>query len=223
MMRDGDGAPHCGRPELVLASASPRRLEILRAVGVEPLVLPADVDETPLAGEKPGELVERLALDKARAVADVLAGPTGAGGGPRVRSNSLVVGADTVIDLDGAILGKPVDRADARRMLEELSGRVHEVVTGVAVAGRLHGRPVEASATEQTDVVFRSLTPDEIDWYLDSGEPEGKAGAYAIQGRGSLLVERIEGSHQNVVGLPLTLVDRLATVLGIPLRDLAGR
>jgi septum formation protein len=128
-----------------------------------------------------------------------------------------------VIDCDGTALAKPADRADARRMLELLSGRAHGVVTGVAVAGRLGGLPVAASVVERTEVVLRTLPDDEIDWYVATGEPEGKAGAYAIQGLGSLLVEGIEGSHQNVVGLPLTALDRLLGGFGLALRELIGR
>lgn len=192
-----------------------------------PSVAPADVDESPLPGEKPSELVERLARLKARTVADRRSPSGGGDSSPPLdgghRPDWIVVGADTVIDLDGVSLGKPVDRADARRMLRELSGRVHRVVTGVAVAGVLGGSAVEASAAEGTDVVLRDLSGDEIDWYLATGEPDGKAGAYAIQGLGSLLVERIEGCHQSVVGLPLPVLDRLLTEHGLPLRELIGR
>lgn len=206
----GDGAP-----ELILASASPRRRDLLRAIGLDPRVEPAEVDETPDPGEDPSELVLRLAVAKARAVAGA---PAGAG---QPSGDRIVIGADTVIDCDGEVLGKPVDRADARRMLEQLSGRSHVVATGVAVVGWCRGRSVEASAIDRSRVTFRALSAAEIEWYLDSGEPMGKAGAYAIQGLGSLLVERLEGSYHGVVGLPLVVLDRLLGEVGVSLRDLA--
>ena len=217
MLSVGDGAARPDRPELVLASASPRRLEILRTVGLEPMVASADVDESPLPGEKPTELVERLALAKAQTVARRLAASSPLG---RRGADRLVIGADTVIDLEGTSLGKPIDELDARRMLQDLSGRIHTVVTGVAVSGVLNGREVETSATEATEVALRNLSAAEIDWYVGTSEPEGKAGAYAIQGLGSLLVERIEGSHQGVVGLPLPVLDRLLAGLGCSLREM---
>jgi septum formation protein len=207
-----------GVPAIVLASASPRRLEILRTVGIEPVVTAASIDEQPAPGEKPAELVERLALSKARVVATDPAEAEVAA--DTVTGDRLVIGADTVIDLDGRVLGKPVDRGEAEAMLVALGGRCHGVVTGVAVVGSIGGRPVEAVAVQRTEVEMRAYRVDDIEWYLDSGEYRGKAGAYAIQGLGSLLVEGIEGSYQNVVGLPLTALDRLLTGLGRPLREL---
>lgn len=173
------------------------------------MVTAASIDEQPAPGEKPAELVERLALSKARVVA-----------ADAVEGNRLVIGADTVIDLDGRVLGKPVDRAEAEAMLVALAGRCHAVVTGVAVVGSVDGRPVEAVAVQRTEVEMRCYGADEIEWYLDRGEYRDKAGAYAIQGLGSLLVDGIEGSYQNVVGLPLTALDRLLTGFGRPLREL---
>ncbi len=211
---DGVSRVGQGAPAVVLASASPRRLAILRDIGVEPTVVAAAVDERPLDGEKPVDLVERLALAKARAVARSIADEPPAAGG------RVVVGADTVIDLDGATLGKPVDRADGQRMLERLAGRAHLVRSGVAVIAQVGGREVEASAVATTDVVMRPYGADEIAWYLDAGEYEGKAGAYAIQGLGALLVEGIEGSYHNVVGLPVTTLDRLVAEVGLSLRGL---
>lgn len=197
----------------MLASASPRRLTILRGIGVEPTVVAAAVDERPLDGEKPVDLVERLALAKARSVAAAI-------GDDAVEGGRVVVGADTVIDLDGVTLGKPADRAEGERMLVRLAGRAHLVRTGVAVIADAGRGTVEASAVTTTDVVMRPYGADEIAWYLDSGEYEGKAGAYAIQGLGSLLVDGIEGSYHNVVGLPVTTLDRLVSEVGFSLRGL---
>ncbi len=223
------------RPHLILASSSPRRVELLGTVGVVPTVRPADVDEDPGPGEKPAELVERLALAKAQAVAHSTSDrdrsssergrATDDQPGDQIEPSEdvLVIGADTVIDLDGQVLGKPADEAHARQMLRALSGRSHVVYTGIAVVGRLAGQEVVAVTVERTDVSFRPLTEDDIGWYVASGEPDGKAGAYALQGRGSLLIEAIEGSHQTVVGLSLVGLDRLLTGLGHPLRSLAER
>jgi septum formation protein len=158
------------------------------------------VDETLLPGESAFEGAERLAREKAEAAAV---------GAPEV----LVVAADTLVVLDGAALGKPKDRGDARRMLAALAGRAHDVVTGVACAHR--GRIV--SGRETTRVVFALLSPAEIQAYAATGEPDDKAGAYALQGVGSLFVERVEGSPSNVVGLPVRLLYRLARELGVDL------
>ena len=212
MSRVGQGAPY-----LVLASASPRRLDLLATVGVRPAVVPADVDETPLPGEKPDELVERLAVAKALTVAAGLPAGEGTGG-----DTTLVVAADTVIDLDGRVLGKPADDAEAAAMLRSLSGRAHAVVTGLAVACLVGGAVTTERAVEHTEVWMRHLADADVAWYLDSGEHRGKAGAYAIQGRGSLLVDRIEGNHQTVVGLPLPALDGLTRRFGYALRQLAS-
>ncbi|MDH3683276.1 MAG: Maf family protein [Acidimicrobiia bacterium] len=194
------------RPRLVLASASPRRRDLLATVGVEPELQPADVDETPLPGERPCELVARLARAKADTVAGRLDDPSDAGA-------AVVIAADTVVALGEEIFGKPATDAQARSMLSRLSGRPHRVLTGVAVAAS--GR-TEVDVDEST-VWFRRLEVADIDGYVASGEPRGKAGAYAIQGRGSLFVERMDGSFQGVVGLPLLTVDRLCRSLGWPL------
>ncbi len=215
-------------PAAVLASASPRRLDLLGLVGVEPVVRPSDIDETPKPGEAPVELVERLALTKARHVSETL---------ERTELEdraSVVIAADTVIDLDGEVLGKPADDGDAMRMLRLQRGRAHDVLTGVAVVvNGGHGATDSADATgsagatgtavavARTTVWLRPYTDDDIDWYVASGEPVGKAGAYAIQGRGSFLVERIEGNYQTVVGLPLPLLDELLGRFDLTLRDLA--
>jgi len=172
----------------VLASASPRRREILANAGFVFEVRPADVDETPLDGEDPEEHVRRLARRKAEAVA---LGP-----------GEVVLAADTIVTVDGAILGKPAGAAEARRMLEQLSGRGHEVLTGICLR---HGGGAIVDAA-RTRVWFLELSREEIDAYVASGEPLDKAGAYGIQGLASKFVRRIEGCYFNVVGLPVALV-----------------
>jgi septum formation protein len=190
-------------PLIVLASGSPRRKEILASLGLTFTVSAADVEESLLPGESASDASERLARAKAE---------TAAAGTPEV----LVVAADTLVVLDGDALGKPRDRADARRMLATLSGRAHDVVTGVACA---HGGRI-VSGRETTRVVFAAMTGAEIAAYSATGEPDDKAGAYALQGIGGLFVERVEGSPSNVVGLPVRLLYRLASELGV---DLAVR
>ena len=190
--------PHVSADRLVLASASPRRRELLQRLGIVFEVRPADVDETPRAGEEPPTLARRLAADKAQAVA------TGADG-------AWVLGADTVVDVDGVTFGKPTDDVDAARMLRALAGRTHLVHTGVAVR-----RPVGALVTEvvTTEVTFAELSDEVIAWYVATGEPSDKAGAYGLQGIGGALVERIDGNVSNVLGLPLTTVRRLLGPVG---------
>ena len=175
---------------LILASRSPRRARLLREAGYEFEVMPADVDESRLDGEPPRRYVSRLAARKASAVA------------PRA-GERIVVAADTVVLIDGLVLGKPADRRAAVSMLGRLSGRTHEVLTGVVVArgGRL------LDAVEVTRVTFATLDGARIAWYAGTGEPDDKAGAYAVQGIGSRFIERIEGSYTNVVGLPVAVVD----------------
>jgi septum formation protein len=175
---------------LVLASRSPRRQEILRQAGIPFTVRAAEVDETPLAGEKPQEYVQRLAEMKA------LAAPREAG--------ETVLGADTTVVIDGAMLGKPAGDDDARRMLRLLSGRRHEVLTGICLR-RDTGRIRDWAATA---VWFAPLSEADIGHYVASGEPIDKAGAYAIQGLASKFITRIEGCYWNVVGLPVALVYR---------------
>lgn len=178
-----------GRPPLVLASASPRRLDLLRQAGIEPdRVVAADVDETPRAGELPPALVRRLARAKAAAVAAQEPG-------------AFVLGADTAVACGRRVLSKPADADEARRFLARLSGRRHRVLGGVAIAtpsGRAIARVVE------TRVAFKRLSADEIEDYLGTGEWIGKAGAYAVQGRAGAFVRLIVGSYTNIVGLPLT-------------------
>ena len=185
---------------IVLASASPRRQDLLRAAGIAFTALPADIDETPLAGELPRVHAERLAREKAIAV-------------HRLRPDEFVLGADTIVVVDGAILGKPVDTADATRMLRMLSGRTHEVITGVCVmepgGGRQGAVASQDVRSEVTLVTMCELTEGEIQAYVATGEPMDKAGAYAIQGLASRWIPRIEGDYANVVGLPLALVYRM--------------
>lgn len=177
---------------LILASRSPRRAELLRAAGILFEVLAADVDETPLPDEAPVAYVERLAIAKASAVL-------------ALRPEARVLGADTTVTIDDDILGKPVDEADAMRMLRKLSGKVHIVHTGVALVS---GRGVE-SAVDTTRVWFDAMTDEDISWYVATGEPVDRAGAYAIQGFASRFIPRIEGSYSNVVGLPVAMVSSI--------------
>jgi septum formation protein len=181
---------------LVLASSSPRRAEILRAVGWPFEASAANIDEAARAGEGVVEYVERLACEKAEAVAEG-------------RASGLVIGADTVVvAAGGQVLGKPSDDADARRMLRLLGGGWHDVLTGVALVRAETGEVLVAH--ELTRVRFAPLTDEEIDWYVGTGEPADKAGAYAVQGRAALFIEEIEGDFWNVVGLPVRLVYKLA-------------
>jgi len=184
---------------LVLASASPRRQELLRNAGLSFVVQPADIDETPHSGESPRNCAERLASEKALAVW-------------HSRPQDLVLGADTVVVVDESILGKPADPADAARMLRMLSGRAHQVITGVCLAGP--ERPGSEkrdlkTASETTLVTMTKLSEEEIQAYVATGEPMDKAGAYAIQGMASRWIPRIEGDYCNVVGLPVALVYRM--------------
>ena len=183
---------------LVLASASPRRQELLRSAGIAFEVQPAHIPEDPLPGEAAKDCAERLAREKALAVA-------------RQRPHDVVLGADTVVVVDGQLLGKPSDAADSARMLRMLSGREHQVITGVClVAG---GQ--SSVASETTLVTVSEITDQEIADYVASGEPMDKAGAYAIQGIASRWIPRIEGDYSNVVGLPVALVWRMLRQAGV--------
>jgi len=179
-------------PVLILASASPRRAELLTAAGFTFTQVAAEIDETAESGEAAPAYVLRVARAKACALAD---------GHP----DAVVLGADTVVVLDGTLLGKPRDRAEAASMLGRLQGRAHEVLTGVAIVrGEL-----SASALASTIVEFGPMDPAEIAAYVATGEPMDKAGAYAVQGLASRHVTRIDGSYSNVVGLPIAVVHRL--------------
>jgi septum formation protein len=189
---------------LVLASASPRRQELLGSAGIPFTVQAADINETPLAGESPRDCAERLAREKALAVFDS-------------RRQDWVLGADTIVVVDGVILGKPRDADDAARMLRLLAGRTHEVITGVCVVGAVVSRQLPVAiktASETTVVTFSEMSDDEINNYVTTGEPLDKAGAYAIQGIASRWIPRVEGDYSNVVGLPVALVYRMLRELG---------
>ena len=177
---------------LVLASASPRRQELLRNAGIPYEIQPAHVPEDPLPGEQARECAERLAREKAQAVA-------------KHRPQETVLGADTVVVIDNQILGKPTDPADAARMLRLLAGRDHQVITGVCV---VRDGQIEVSS-ETTNVTMSEITEQEITDYVATGEPMDKAGAYAIQGIASRWIPRIVGDYSNVVGLPVALVWRM--------------
>jgi len=189
---------------LVLASASPRRRELLAQAGFSFTVHPAHVPEDPFPGEEPIAYVTRLAREKAEAVFRELSSR-------EPGSPHMVLGADTTVTIDGQILGKPEDPADAARMLRLLSGRSHHVITGVAVVTAESAQV----AAEVTGVRFLSLSDEEIASYVATGEPMDKAGAYAIQGRAARWIPRIEGCYFNVVGLPLALVSSLLEPLTI--------
>jgi septum formation protein len=188
---------------LILASSSPRRADLLRAAGYAFDVVVAAVAEHERNGETPADHVRRLAAEKAAAVHAALTGSvmTVQGFGPE----SIVLGADTVVVVDGAILGKPRDDRDAAEMLRQLSGRDHEVVTGVS----LRSSRRETGSVAVTRVHMDPLSAADIDWYVTNGEGRDKAGAYAIQGLASRFIPRIEGSYANVVGLPISLVRQL--------------
>ena len=181
------------REKLVLASGSPRRAEILERAGWPHEIVVAGIDETLLPNEEAAAYVQRLARSKAERVASRL-------------DHGLVLGADTTVVVANEILGQPVDAVDARRMLDLLSARWHDVLTGVALV-RVGGET--RVAYETTRVRFAEMSDDEIDWYIGTGEPFGKAGAYGIQGKASLFIEQIEGDYFNIMGLPIRLVYEL--------------
>ncbi len=183
---------------VILASQSPRRRELLALVGIVHEVQPADIDETPWPGEEPVPHTERLARDKARVIA-------------ARAPDALVIAADTIVVIDGAILGKPADEVEARAMLRQLSGRTHEVCTAMAVA---IGEQVETEVVRVT-VRFRALDDDTIARYVQTGEPMDKAGAYGIQGYGATIVEYIEGDYFAVMGLSLVTIVTLAERMGV--------
>ena len=183
--------------KLILASASPRRAEILRNAGIEFEISSAGVDESPLGNERPGDYVRRLALAKALSAAESNRSRAG---------EALILGADTIVAVGGEILGKPASPDDARRMLRRLSGNIHEVHTGLALLRS--PEPKQYVVEEITRVHFAALTDQEIEEYIATGEPFDKAGAYAIQGVGGRYVTRIEGCYFNVMGLPVALVYR---------------
>jgi len=188
-------------PRIVLASSSPRRRELLTLIGLSHTVRAADIDETPLPSESPRPHAERLAREKALAIA-------------QHDRDAVIVGADTIVVVDGGILGKPRDERDAAIMLRRLAGRSHVVLTAVAVAWR--GRVV--SDVESVDVTFRALSDADITRYIATREPMDKAGAYGIQGFGATIVERVDGDYFAVMGLALGLMVRLMAQLGLEYR-----
>jgi len=184
--------------QVVLASASPRRLELLRQIGMNPIVCPAEFEELSGVAKEADEVVLQNALGKCRAVA-------------AIKGEELpVIGADTVVVVDNVILGKPANQEEAVAMLQSLSGRAHEVLTGLAIKYKQQ----EIAEVVHTKVYFRQLSKTEIFSYVATGEPLDKAGAYGIQGRGAVLVEKIDGCYNNVVGLPLTRVYEILAKLG---------
>lgn len=189
--------PHT-EPAFVLASRSPRRIDLLQRIGRNPVVDPADIDESMRPGESAVDYVRRLSAEKARVV---LARHPGA----------VVLGADTCVELDGVVHGQPTDRDDARRILRALSGRTHNVHTAVTLASGARSRTIVESAR----VTLQPLGDAVLDWYLDTGEPFGKAGAYAVQGHGSVLVTGVQGLMSGVVGLPLGPVAALLDEFGV--------
>lgn len=199
-----DGNSMINLPKLILASGSPRRAEILRSVGWNYEKHVADIDETEYENENPSDYVQRLAREKAEAVAAKY-------------DDATVLGADTTVVIDNLIIGKPRDLDDARRMLKLLSGRTHEVLTGVALIKKETKTPENGAESfikkvvsyERTEVKFAKMSDSEIDFLAENGEPLDKAGAYAVQAQAALFIEGIEGDYWNVVGLPVNLVYRL--------------
>jgi septum formation protein len=183
---------------IILASSSPRRRELLTNLGIEFDVLPADIDETERPGEDPAGYVHRLALEKAATIA-------------ARHPEALVIAADTTVDLDGRILGKPDDAAHVRAMLRELSGRSHRVHTGVCV--RIGDRV--AAAVSSPEVRMVAITDAMIDWYIGTGEPFDKAGAYGMQGAAAVFVEAVQGSVSAVIGMPMHVVVQLLAQVGV--------
>ena len=173
---------------VILASASPRRRELFQSIGLKFKIIPAHVNENYLAGESPRQHVKRLSIDKAMVIA-------------RKYPEAWVLGADTIVVIDGLILGKPKNEAQARKMLRKLSGREHKVFTGFSiahVAAKIYQTKVIQSAVQ-----FKTISPKEMDWYVASDEPYDKAGGYAVQGQGACFIKSIRGSYTNVIGLPL--------------------
>jgi len=183
-------------PKLILASGSPRRAEILNSVGWDFTKDVADIDETEFDGETPENYVQRLAKEKAEAIAEKY-------------ETALVLGADTTVVIDEKIIGKPADIEDAKRMLKMLSGNTHEVLTGVAVVKKNENQSKTIVGIQTTSVKFAEMSDAEINFLAENGEPLDKAGAYAVHAQAALFIEKIEGDYWNVVGLPINLVYEL--------------
>jgi septum formation protein len=198
---------------LILASASPRRAELLRSAGYSFDTMVVDVDERVRPGELPEDYVRRLAMEKSSRAwdaPDVASGVRQTSVSPLTGGHCIVLSADTAVVVDGDILGKPADDDEARRTLIRLSGRAHRVLTGIS----LRTPAVELGGVESTDVWFAPMSAADVAWYVASGEGRDKAGAYAIQGLGSRFITRISGSYSNVVGLPVARVAALLAELG---------
>lgn len=187
---------------IILASGSPRRRELLSMLGLPFAVVSSDVDESTPPEWAPDKVVRSLALRKAEAVITA-----------SNQQNTLIIGSDTIVELDGRILGKPVDKQDSKAMLTALQGKSHQVYTGIACIGLPEDKIIVDHRV--TTVTMRALSPEEIDAYVDTGEPADKAGSYAIQGLGATLVEKIDGCYFNVVGLPLSLLGNMLSEFGI--------
>lgn len=191
-------APTAHRQQFVLASRSPRRIDLLQRIGRNPVIDPADIDESMRQGESAVDFVQRLSAEKAHAVL-------------ARHPEAVVLGADTCVELDGVVHGQPADRDDARRTLRTLSGRTHNVHTAVTIISAARSRTILESAR----VTLQPLGEALIEWYLDTGEPFGKAGAYAVQGHGSVLVTGVRGLMSGVVGLPVGPVAALLDEFGV--------
>lgn len=198
--------------KLILASGSPRRRELLENINLSFDVVTSEVDEEFDPGLSPDQIVQHLARKKAKAVA------------LKQQSQTVVVGADTIVVLDGNILGKPKDREEAEQMLAALSGRSHEVYTGIAIIVKDEaGEMKQWTDARRTEVWMRKLSPQKISWYLDTKEPMDKAGAYGIQGVGACLIDRIEGCYFNVVGFSLSLFEEMMDKGNLPLFQTFGQ
>lgn len=188
--------------QILLASQSPRRRELIQLIEPDVRFLSADVDETVPAGLLPEQIVQVLAEKKARAAQEMMT--------KEDQENTFIIGCDTIVSLDGMVYGKPSDEADAVRMLGELSGKTHQVYTGVSI---LYGSGYEINFAEKTDVTFKDLDEETILNYVETGEPLDKAGAYGIQGKGQELIESFEGDYDNVIGLPVYRLGKILRTL----------
>lgn len=188
--------------QILLASQSPRRRELIQLIEPNVRFLSADVDETVPAGLLPEQIVQVLAEKKARAAQEMMT--------KEDQENTFIIGCDTIVSLDGTVYGKPQDEADAVRMLGELSGKTHQVYTGVSI---LYGSGYEINFAEKTDVTFKDLDEETILNYVETGEPLDKAGAYGIQGKGQELIESFEGDYDNVIGLPVYRLGKILRTL----------
>jgi septum formation protein len=191
---------NASKPRIILASESPRRAALLKSLGIKFSVMPSNVDERSIIGEDPGSYVKRVASLKADSVS------------ARV-SKGIIIGADTTVVINRRIIGKPRDERDAFKTLKLLSGKTHTVMTGVCVIDKYSGK--RKVIVVSTKVRFRRLSGRIIKWYIGTGEPMGKAGSYAIQSKGALLVDSIRGDYNNIVGLPLSLLAKILSGMGV--------